>query len=65
VWLGLPAGGLALIVSLQPILIGILAPGLAGEQVTLRQWGGLMLGPPVPRSASCRSARSRCRWVGC
>jgi drug/metabolite transporter (DMT)-like permease len=42
--LGASAGGLALIVSLQPILVGLLAPGVAGERVAARQWLGLALG---------------------
>jgi drug/metabolite transporter (DMT)-like permease len=42
--LGVSAGGLALIVSLQPILVGVLAPGVAGERVVARQWLGLALG---------------------
>jgi len=41
---GASAGGLALIVSLQPILVGLLAPGVAGERVAARQWLGLALG---------------------
>jgi drug/metabolite transporter (DMT)-like permease len=42
--LGVSAGLQALIVSLQPILVGILAPGLAHERVGLVQWFGLGLG---------------------
>jgi drug/metabolite transporter (DMT)-like permease len=42
--LGVSAGLQALIVSLQPILVGILAPGLVHEQVGLIQWLGLGLG---------------------
>jgi drug/metabolite transporter (DMT)-like permease len=41
---GVSAGGLALIASLQPILVGLLAPGLVGERVTVRRWLGLVLG---------------------
>jgi drug/metabolite transporter (DMT)-like permease len=41
---GVSAGGVALIVSLQPILIGLLAPKLIGERVTTRRWIGLGLG---------------------
>lgn len=42
--LGVSAGGVALIVSLQPILVGVLAPRLAGETVSLLRWIGLGLG---------------------
>jgi len=42
--LGVSAGLQALIVSLQPILVGILAPGLVHERVGLIQWLGLGLG---------------------
>lgn len=42
--LGMSAGGLALIASLQPILIGLLAPMIAAEHVDLRRWAGLALG---------------------
>jgi len=38
------AGAVALIVSLQPILVGILAPRLVGERVSLLRWLGLLLG---------------------
>lgn len=38
------AGAVALIVSLQPILVGLLAPHLVGEPVSLRRWVGLGLG---------------------
>jgi drug/metabolite transporter (DMT)-like permease len=41
---GLSPTGLALIVCLQPILVGLLAPWLAGETVALRRWAGLLLG---------------------
>ncbi|WMD23273.1 DMT family transporter [Achromobacter seleniivolatilans] len=41
---GMSAGGLALIASLQPILIGLLAPVFAHEQVDIRRWVGLGLG---------------------
>ncbi|MCP1334864.1 DMT family transporter [Futiania mangrovi] len=41
---GLSAGGIAMIVSMQPILVAILAPRLTGEVVTLRRWAGLGLG---------------------
>ncbi len=42
--LGAPAGTVALISAMQPILIGLLAPWLARETVTARQWGGMVLG---------------------
>jgi drug/metabolite transporter (DMT)-like permease len=38
------AGTVALIVSLQPILVALLAPRVAGERVTLVRWAGLTLG---------------------
>jgi len=41
---GLSAGGIALIVSMQPILVGIASPMLTGEKVRLKQWCGLALG---------------------
>ena len=41
---GMSAGGLALITSLQPILIGLLAPAIAHERVDARRWAGLALG---------------------
>jgi drug/metabolite transporter (DMT)-like permease len=40
----LPAGLVALVVSLQPILTSTLANRLLGERVTPRQWAGLVLG---------------------
>ncbi|AHG64051.1 DMT family transporter [Advenella mimigardefordensis] len=41
---GVSAGTVALIVSLQPILVGICAPKLTGERQSLLQWLGLALG---------------------
>ncbi len=41
---GMSAGALALITSQQPILIGLLAPAIAGERVDGRRWLGLALG---------------------
>ncbi len=41
---GISAGAAALIVSLQPILVGLLAPQLAGERVGALGWLGLALG---------------------
>lgn len=42
--LGISAGGVALIVSLQPILVALFVPWTAGEKVGLRRWAGLTLG---------------------
>lgn len=41
---GLPSGISALIVGLQPLLTASVAGRLLGERVTIRQWGGLILG---------------------
>ena len=41
---GVSAGAVALIVSMQPVLVGLLAPGLVGETVGARRWLGLLLG---------------------
>jgi drug/metabolite transporter (DMT)-like permease len=41
---GLAAALVALMMSLQPILVAILAPGVAGERVGWRRWAGLLLG---------------------
>lgn len=41
---GLPAGVTALVVGMQPLLTGVGAGWLLGEQVTARQWTGLVLG---------------------
>ena len=41
---GLPAGLSALIVGLQPLLTSTIASRLLGEQIVVRQWGGLLLG---------------------
>jgi drug/metabolite transporter (DMT)-like permease len=38
------AGVVALVMSLQPILVAMLAPGLASERVGWRRWSGLLLG---------------------
>jgi drug/metabolite transporter (DMT)-like permease len=43
-WYGVTAGTLALIVSLQPILVGLLAPQFVAERVGLARWLGLVLG---------------------
>jgi drug/metabolite transporter (DMT)-like permease len=41
---GTSAGVLALITSLQPVLVSALAPKLLGERVSLQRWAGLALG---------------------
>lgn len=41
---GLPAGLAALIVGLQPLVTAALVGPLLGERVSLRQWGGVVLG---------------------
>lgn len=41
---GMPAGVVALIVSLQPILTSVLAGLVLGERAGGREWGGLVLG---------------------
>ena len=43
-WMGVPAGVLAIILSPQPILVALVVPRLAGEAVPGRVWAGLMLG---------------------
>ena len=43
-WLGTPSGTVALVLSLQPILVSIAAPGITGERVRAVQWAGLALG---------------------
>lgn len=43
-WLGVASGTVALVLSLQPILVSILAPALIGEKVRAVQWLGLLLG---------------------
>ena len=42
--IGMPAGIAALIVTLQPILTNILSGPILGEDVTLKQWIGVLLG---------------------
>jgi len=42
--LGASAAGLGIVLALQPILVGLLAPRLAGEQVSRAVWIGLLLG---------------------
>lgn len=41
---GLGADTTALVTSQQPVLMGLLAPALAGEHVSARRWVGLLLG---------------------
>jgi len=40
---GIGAGTAALIMSLQPILVALIAPGWSGEHISSKQWGGLVL----------------------
>ncbi|MBS9717959.1 DMT family transporter [Pseudohalocynthiibacter aestuariivivens] len=41
---GVAAGTLALLMSLQPILVAVIAPGWTGEGIGWKRWGGLALG---------------------
>jgi drug/metabolite transporter (DMT)-like permease len=41
---GVSAGGVAIIVCLQPVLVGLIAPRFTGETVGLLRWLGLALG---------------------
>lgn len=41
---GVSAGGVAIVVCLQPILVALTAPYLVGEPVSRRAWAGLILG---------------------
>lgn len=41
---GVSAGAVALIVSMQPVLVGLLAPSIAAETVGARRWLGLLIG---------------------
>ncbi len=41
---GLSVGTLALLLAMQPIVTGLIAPHWAGESVSWRQWVGLILG---------------------
>jgi drug/metabolite transporter (DMT)-like permease len=41
---GMPVGTLALILAMQPILVGLVAPRWNAEHVGWRQWAGLVLG---------------------
>lgn len=40
---GIAAGTAALIMALQPILVALIAPRWSGEQISQRQWGGLII----------------------
>jgi drug/metabolite transporter (DMT)-like permease len=42
--LGLAAGTVALVVSLQPVLVALAAPRVTGDRVGLSRWIGLMIG---------------------
>ncbi|MGY1604915.1 DMT family transporter [Geodermatophilus sp. SYSU D00815] len=42
--IGVPAGVSAVVVSLQPVLVAVLAARVLGERPTARQWAGLALG---------------------
>ncbi len=41
---GVAAGTLALIMSLQPVLVGLIAPSWTGEKITWQRYSGLALG---------------------
>ena len=41
---GIAAGTVALLMSLQPVLVGLAAPGWTGETIGWRRWTGLVLG---------------------
>jgi drug/metabolite transporter (DMT)-like permease len=63
--LGVSAGLQALIVSLQPILVGILAPRLVQERVGLAQWVGLGLGIlGAVLVITARSSVDAASWAG-
>ncbi len=53
---GVSAGGVAIIIGLQPILVGLIAPHFAGERVSLVRWAGLILG--IAGAATVIAARS-------
>ena len=44
IWLGISTGLAALVVGLQPLLTGVLAGVVLGENVTRKNWIGLLLG---------------------
>ncbi len=41
---GMPAGVVALVVGIQPLLTAFLSASMVGERVSARQWAGLVLG---------------------
>jgi drug/metabolite transporter (DMT)-like permease len=41
---GMPAGVVALVVGIQPLLTAFLSASMVGERVTSKQWAGLVLG---------------------
>lgn len=41
---GVASALVALVMSLQPVVVAMLAPGIAGERVGWRRWSGLLLG---------------------
>ncbi len=49
---GVSAGGVAIIVCLQPILVGLIAPRFAGETVGALRWVGWCWALRVPRPSS-------------
>ena len=60
------SGAVALILSLQPILVALAAPHTSGERVGRWAWVGLGLGLAERPSSSSRSLRSkRCRRSAC
>jgi drug/metabolite transporter (DMT)-like permease len=58
-WLGVSAGTMAIIVSLQPILVGLLAPQFVAEHVGLARWAGARAGAHRRRHGHFGALRSR------
>ncbi len=56
---GVSAGGVAIIVCLQPILVGLIAPRFTGEKVSILRWVGLVLGLAAPPPSSSRAPPSK------
>ncbi len=54
---GVSAGGVAIVVCLQPILVALIAPRLVGERIGARGWVGLALG--LAGAATVVLARSK------
>jgi drug/metabolite transporter (DMT)-like permease len=54
---GVAAGVVALVMSMQPIIVAMLAPGIAAERIGWRRWAGLLLG--LAGTAAVILARSR------